>query len=101
LGRLGAATAAEARGPEEARLGRGPPELLDPPPRPRARAPRGRGGGRGRGGAGGRRSVWVGSKPGSVASPPSCSPRHLGLERGLREVAGAIADAVAQPVTAT
>jgi D-lactate dehydrogenase len=38
---------------------------------------------------------------GSVAVHPTCSTRHLGLERGLREVAGAIADEVAQPVTAT
>jgi D-lactate dehydrogenase len=40
-------------------------------------------------------------KLGSVAVHPTCSTRHLGLERGLREVAGAIADEVAQPVTAT
>jgi D-lactate dehydrogenase len=37
----------------------------------------------------------------TVAVHPTCSTRHLGLERGLREVAGAIADEVAQPVTAT
>jgi D-lactate dehydrogenase len=38
---------------------------------------------------------------GSVAVHPTCSTRHLGLERGLREVAGAIADEVVQPGTAT
>jgi D-lactate dehydrogenase len=40
-------------------------------------------------------------KLGSVAVHPTCSTRHLGLERELREVAGAIADEVVQPIRAT
>jgi D-lactate dehydrogenase len=40
-------------------------------------------------------------KLGSVAIHPTCSTRHLGLERELREAAGAIADEVVQPITAT
>jgi D-lactate dehydrogenase len=40
-------------------------------------------------------------KLGSVAVHPTCSTRHLGLERELREVAGAIAERVVQPITAT
>jgi D-lactate dehydrogenase len=43
----------------------------------------------------------IGSKLGSVAVHPTCSTRHLGLERDLREVAGAIADQVVQPIRAT
>jgi D-lactate dehydrogenase len=43
----------------------------------------------------------IGPKLGSVAVHPTCSTRHLGLERELREVAGAIADEVVQPVRAT
>jgi D-lactate dehydrogenase len=40
-------------------------------------------------------------KLGSVAVHPTCSTRHLGLERELREVAGAIANEVHQPIRAT
>jgi D-lactate dehydrogenase len=40
-------------------------------------------------------------KLGSVAVHPTCSTRHLGLERELREVAGAFADEVFQPAQAT
>ena len=40
-------------------------------------------------------------KLGSVAVHPTCSTRHQGLERQLREVAGAIADRVAQPIRTT
>jgi D-lactate dehydrogenase len=40
-------------------------------------------------------------KLGSVAVHPACSTRHLGLERELRELAGAIADRVDQPIRAT
>jgi D-lactate dehydrogenase len=43
----------------------------------------------------------IGEKLGSVAVHPTCSTRHLGLERDLREVAGAIADRVVQPIRAT
>jgi D-lactate dehydrogenase len=37
----------------------------------------------------------------SAAVHPTCSTLHLGLERQLREVAGAIADEVVQPIRAT
>ena len=37
----------------------------------------------------------------SVAVHPTCSTRHLGLERHLREVVRAIADEVVQPIRAT
>jgi D-lactate dehydrogenase len=40
-------------------------------------------------------------KLGSVAVHPTCSTRHLGLERELREIVGAIANEVVQPATAT
>jgi D-lactate dehydrogenase len=40
-------------------------------------------------------------KLGSVAVHPTCSTRHLGLERQLREIAGAVADEVHQPIRAT
>jgi D-lactate dehydrogenase len=43
----------------------------------------------------------IGRRLGSVAVHPTCSTRHLGLERELREVAGAIADRVVQPHRAT
>jgi D-lactate dehydrogenase len=43
----------------------------------------------------------IGPKLGSVAVHPTCSTRHLGLERELRELAGAIADEVVQPIRAT
>ena len=46
-------------------------------------------------------NLRIGEKLGSVAIHPTCSTRHLGLERGLREVAAAIADRVVQPVRAT
>lgn len=37
----------------------------------------------------------------SVAVHPTCSTRHMGLERQLREIAAAMADQVVQPVRAT
>jgi D-lactate dehydrogenase len=40
-------------------------------------------------------------KLGSVAIHPTCSTRHQGLERRLREVAAAIAEDVVQPISAT
>jgi D-lactate dehydrogenase len=43
----------------------------------------------------------IGEKLGSVTVHPTCSTRHLGLERTLREVAGEIADQVHQPTRAT
>jgi D-lactate dehydrogenase len=43
----------------------------------------------------------IGEKLGSVAIHPSCSTRHLGLERQLREIAGEMADEVHQPMRAT
>ncbi len=43
----------------------------------------------------------IGEKLRSAAVHPTCSTRHLGLERQLREVAGAIADEVVQPIRAT
>jgi D-lactate dehydrogenase len=43
----------------------------------------------------------IGPKLGSVAVHPTCSTRHLGLERDLREVAEAMADEVVQPIRAT
>jgi D-lactate dehydrogenase len=43
----------------------------------------------------------IGPKLGSVAVHPTCSTRHLGHERELRELAGAIADEVVQPIRAT
>ena len=38
---------------------------------------------------------------GSVAVHPTCSTRHLGLERELREIAGEMASEVVQPIRAT
>jgi D-lactate dehydrogenase len=38
---------------------------------------------------------------GSVAVHPTCSTRHMGLEGLLREIAGAMADEVVQPIGAT
>jgi len=38
---------------------------------------------------------------GSVAVHPTCSTRHLGLERELREIAGGMADEVIQPARST
>ncbi len=38
---------------------------------------------------------------GSVAVHPTCSTRHMGLERELREIADAMADEVVQPIRAT
>jgi D-lactate dehydrogenase len=46
-------------------------------------------------------SLEISRRLGSVALHPTCSTRHLGLERELREVAGAIADEVVQPIRAT
>lgn len=43
----------------------------------------------------------IGEKLGSVAVHPTCSTRHLGLERQFREIAAAIADEVHQPIRAT
>ena len=43
----------------------------------------------------------VRQKLGSVALHPTCSTRHLGLERQLREIADAMADEVVQPIRAT
>jgi D-lactate dehydrogenase len=40
-------------------------------------------------------------KLGSVAVHPTCSTRHLGLERELRRVAAEMADEVVQPIRAT
>lgn len=40
-------------------------------------------------------------KLGSVAVHPTCSTRHLGLERQLREIAGEMASEVVQPIRAT
>jgi D-lactate dehydrogenase len=40
-------------------------------------------------------------KLGSVAVHPTCSTRHLGLERELREIAGEMAGEVIQPIRAT
>jgi D-lactate dehydrogenase len=40
-------------------------------------------------------------KLGSVAVHPTCSTRHLGLERELREIAGEMAGEVVQPIRAT
>ncbi len=46
-------------------------------------------------------SLPIRERLGSVAVHPTCSTRHLGLERELREVAAAIADRVTQPLEAT
>jgi D-lactate dehydrogenase len=43
----------------------------------------------------------VREKLGSVAVHPTCSTRHMGMERQLREIAGAMARDVVQPVRAT
>jgi D-lactate dehydrogenase len=40
-------------------------------------------------------------KLGSVAVHPTCSTRHMGLERDFRQIAGEIADEVVQPIRAT
>jgi D-lactate dehydrogenase len=40
-------------------------------------------------------------KLGSVAIHPTCSTRHLGLEREFRNLAGAMADEVVQPIRST
>ncbi len=45
--------------------------------------------------------LTVREKLGSVALHPTCSTRHLGLERQLREIADAIAGEVVQPIRAT
>jgi D-lactate dehydrogenase len=46
-------------------------------------------------------NLTVPERLGSAAVHPTCSTRHLGLERDLREVAAAIADRVTQPLEAT
>ena len=43
----------------------------------------------------------VGEKLDSVAVHPTCSTRHLGLERELRQIAGEMASEVHQPIRAT
>jgi D-lactate dehydrogenase len=46
-------------------------------------------------------NLEITAKLGSVAVHPTCSTRHQGLERELREVAGAIAERVVQPIRST
>jgi D-lactate dehydrogenase len=46
-------------------------------------------------------NLEVGEKLGSVAVHPTCSTRHMGLERQLREIADAMAEEVVQPIRAT
>jgi D-lactate dehydrogenase len=46
-------------------------------------------------------NLKVRDKLGSVAIHPTCSTRHLGLERQLRGIADAMADEVVQPIRAT
>jgi D-lactate dehydrogenase len=46
-------------------------------------------------------NLEIGEKLGSVAVHPTCSTRHLGLERELRRVAEAMADEVVQPIRST
>ena len=46
-------------------------------------------------------NLRIKEKLGSVAVHPTCSTRHLGLERELRAIAGAMANEVVQPVRAT
>jgi D-lactate dehydrogenase len=46
-------------------------------------------------------NLEIREKLGSVAVHPTCSTRHLGLERELRRVAGEMANEVVQPIRAT
>ncbi len=46
-------------------------------------------------------NLSVREKLGSVALHPTCSTRHLGLDRQLREIADAMAGEVVQPIRAT
>jgi D-lactate dehydrogenase len=46
-------------------------------------------------------NLLIDRKLGSVAIHPTCSTRHLGLERQLREIAGEIANEVHRPIRAT
>jgi D-lactate dehydrogenase len=46
-------------------------------------------------------NLSVSEKLRSVALHPTCSTRHMGLERQLREIADAMADEVVQPIRAT
>ncbi len=46
-------------------------------------------------------NLEIREKLGSVAVHPTCSTRHLGLERELRRIADAMADQVIQPIGAT
>ncbi len=46
-------------------------------------------------------NLQIGERLRSVAVHPTCSTRHLGLERELREIAGAMADEVMQPIRST
>jgi D-lactate dehydrogenase len=46
-------------------------------------------------------NLTIGQRLESVAVHPTCSTRHLGLERQFREIAAAMADEVVQPIRAT
>jgi D-lactate dehydrogenase len=46
-------------------------------------------------------NLSIRDKLGSVAVHPTCSTRHLGLERELREIAGEMAGEVVQPIRST
>ncbi len=46
-------------------------------------------------------NLEVKQRLGSVAVHPTCSTRHMGLERQLREIAAAMAEEVVQPIRAT
>jgi D-lactate dehydrogenase len=46
-------------------------------------------------------NLEIREKLGSAAVHPTCSTRHMGLERELGEIAGAMADEVVQPLRAT
>ena len=46
-------------------------------------------------------NLEISERLGSVAVHPTCSTRHMGLERDLREIAEAMADRVVQPIRAT
>ncbi|MFL5906934.1 MAG: FAD-binding and (Fe-S)-binding domain-containing protein [Solirubrobacterales bacterium] len=46
-------------------------------------------------------NLRIQSRLDSVALHPTCSTRHMGLERRLRAISGALADRVVQPIRAT
>jgi D-lactate dehydrogenase len=46
-------------------------------------------------------NLEIGEKLGSVAVHPTCSTRHMGLERELHRIADAMAEQVTQPIRAT